>query len=356
MNRSEGDRIHPPTPRRRQFARQQGHVARSRDLVAAGVFLAAVAAVWMQGSDVTYWIGRLAVEHLSGDVRVAADSASAVDLGRQTLFQLGTVMLPVLGLLLLAAVISQVGQFGILFVPEKLTPDPQRLNPIAHGQRLVAADNWVRTGLGILKLVAVMTVAGWSLWSLRWEIMSLGIGDANTMAVGAVSVFSTVALRVLAAVVILALADFTFQYWYHERQLWMTEEERREESRDEQTGSRFEHQRRQRRHQIAQGAFDPEIARADVVLIAGNSLAVALAYDPTTMPAPRVLAKGTGSAAVEIYRLAQRHGKWIVDERKLARELVRRVPAGQELPPDMYRTVARLLADLPRYASSRTSG
>jgi flagellar biosynthesis protein FlhB len=356
MNPPDGDRIHPPTPRRRQFARQQGHVARSRDLVAAGVLLAAVAAMWMQGSTLTHWIGGLAVEQLGGDVRVAADSASAADLGRQTLFQMGAALLPVLGFLLLAAVISQVGQFGILFVPDKLSPDAQRLNPAVHGPSLVAADNWVRTGLGLLKLTAVLMVAGWSVWSLRWEIMSLGANDANTMAVAAVSVFSTVALRVLAAVVVLALADFAFQRWHHERQLWMTEEEWREESRDEQTGSQLERQRRQRRHQIAQQALDPEIARADVVLIAGNSLAVALAYDPAAMPAPRVLAKGTGQTAVEIYRLAQRHGKWIVDERKLTRELVRRVPAGQELPPDMYRTVARLFAKLPHYAGSNAPG
>jgi flagellar biosynthesis protein FlhB len=344
MSQPEGDRIHPPTPRRRQFARQQGHVARSRDLVAAGVLLAVVAVVWMQGENVTHWIGRLAVEHLSGDVRVTADSASVVDLGRRTLCQMAIVLLPVLGFLLLAAVVSQVGQFGFLFVPQKLAPDAQRLNPVVNWQRLVAADNWARTGLCTLKLAAVLTVAGWSLWSLRWEIMSLGGGDANSMVVGAVSVVSTVLLRILAAIVVLALADFAFQRWRHERQLWMTEEERREESRDERAGSRLQNQRRRHRHQIVQQAMDPEVARSDVVLIAGTSLAVTLAYDPATMPAPRVLAKGTGQSAVEIYRLAQRYGKRIVDERKLARELVRRVPVGQELPPDMYHAVAHLLA------------
>jgi flagellar biosynthetic protein FlhB len=346
MSQPEGDRIHPPTPRRRQLARQQGHVARSRDLVAAGVLLAVVAVVWIQGENVTHWIGRLAVDHLSGDVRVTADAASVVDLGRRTLSQMATVMLPVLGLLLLAAVISHVGQFGILFVPEKLAPDAQRLNPIVNCQRLMAADNWVRTGLGALKLATVLTVAGWSLWSLRWETMSLGGGDANSLVVGAVSVVSTVALRILAAVVVLALADFAFQRWRHERQLWMTEQEQREEFRDDQTGSRLENQRRRHRHQIAQQAMEPEVARSDVVLIAGNSLAVTLAYDPATMPAPRVLAKGTGPSAVEIYRLAQRYGKPILDERKLARDLVRLVPVGQELPPDMYRAVARLLASV----------
>jgi flagellar biosynthetic protein FlhB len=312
------------------------------------VLLAVVAVVWMQGENVTHWIGRLAVEHLSGDIRVTADSASVVDLGRRTLLQMATVMLPVLGFLLLAAVVSQVGQFGILFVPEKLAPDAQRLNPVVNCQRLLAADNWVRTGLGTLKIAAVLTVAGWSLWSLRWEMIGLGGGDANSMVVGAVSVVSTVALRILAAVVVLALADFAFQRWRHERQLWMTEEERREESRDDRTGSQLKNQRRRRRHQIAQQAMDPEVARADIVLIAGTSLAVALAYDPATMPAPRVLAKGTGQSAVEIYRLAQRYGKRIAEERKLARELVRRVPIGQELPPDMYRAVASLLASAGR--------
>jgi flagellar biosynthesis protein FlhB len=349
MNGAEGERIHPPTPRRRQQARQQGHVARSRDLVAAGVLVSALAIAWMQGSDLTRWIGGLAIEQLGDDVRISADSASAVELGRQMLFQMASAMFPVFGLLLLAAIISQVGQFGVLFVPEKLAPDAQRLNPVANGQRLVGADNWVRSGLGLLKLAAVLAVAGWSLWDLRLEILSLGAGDASAIATGAVSVFGVVAFRVLVAIVGLAIADFAFQRWHYERQLWMTEDQRREESRDEQSGTRTEQQRRQRRQQLVQPASDSQVAQADVVLIAGNSMAVALRYDPATMPAPQLLAKGTGQTAVEIFRSAQRHGKWIVDDRKLTRALCRRVAAGQELPAEMYSDIARLFAELPRY-------
>jgi flagellar biosynthesis protein FlhB len=129
----------------------------------------------------------------------------------------------------------------------------------------------------------------------------------------------------------------------------MTEEQRREDSRDDQTDPQIERRRRQRRHELAHQDVDREVARADVVLIAGSSLAVALKYDPAAMQAPRVLAKGTGQTAAEIYRVAQHHGRWIVDQRKLTRELYRRVPAGQELPTDMYRAVASVLAELPRY-------
>jgi flagellar biosynthesis protein FlhB len=350
MNQPEGDRIHPPTPRRRTQARQQGQVARSRDLVAAGVLLAALAAAWMQGAGLVEWISDLAVQQLGGNVPIDADPAVAVDLGRQTILQMGAVLLPVLGILFLASVVSQVGQFGILFLPEKLTPDFQRVNPVANWQRLAAADSLVRTAAGLLKLAVVLAVAGWSVWSLRWEILDLGAVQGSAMVAGAAWVIGNVALRVLVAVVALGLADFAYQRWRYEQQLWMTEEEHREEARDD-TSARRGHQRRQHRQQIAQQSIGPEVARSDVILIAGNSIAVAVQYAPDTMPAPRVLVKGTGPMAVEIYRLARHHGKWIVDDRKLTRELYRRVPAGQEPPADMYPAVARTLAELPRYAN-----
>jgi flagellar biosynthesis protein FlhB len=42
MSAESTERIHPPTPHRRQTARQQGPAAKSHDLPLAGVFLAGV--------------------------------------------------------------------------------------------------------------------------------------------------------------------------------------------------------------------------------------------------------------------------------------------------------------------------
>ena len=354
MSGTSGDKIHPPTPQRRQQARQQGQVARSRDVVAVAVLVAGLAVLWIQRNDLSSWISGVATSHLSGQVSIGADPLAAVELGRQTFLQMGAVLLPVLAVLWLAAVISQVGQFGMLFVPNKIACDPQRLNPINNLQRLVAFDNWMRTGWGLLKLAAMLGVAGSSMWNLRVEILGLGVGNLQHLAVGGAAILSNVAVRLLAVAAVLALADFALQRWHHERRLWMTEDQQREASREERKGSTQAQQRRQHRHQLAQQAIDAEVAQADLVLIAGTSLAVALRYDPATMPAPQVLVKGAGPTAVEIYRLAQRHGKWIMDDRKLTREMHRRVLVGRVLPADMYPAVARMFADLPPAVFAKT--
>ncbi len=347
MSGFSSDKIHPPTPQRREQARQQGQVARSRDLVAVAVLVAGLAVVWIQRNDLSRWIGGVATAHFSGQVSIGTDPMAAVELGRQTLMQMAAVLVPVLAVLWLAAVISQVGQFGVLFVPRRLACDPERLNPIHNLKRLASVDNGMRTGWGLLKLAAVLVVAGSSTWNLRAEILSLGVGNMQHLAVEGTAILSSVAVRLLAVAAVLAVADFAFQRWNHERQLWMTEDQHREASREERKGSSQAQQRRQHRHQLAQQTIDAEVALCDLVLIAGTSLAVAVRYEPATMPAPQVLVKGAGATAVEIYRLAQRHGKWIVDDRRLTREMHRRVASGQMLPADMYATVARLFADLP---------
>lgn len=347
MSGFSSDKIHPPTPQRRQQARQQGQVARSRDVVAVAVLAAGLAVVWIQHHDLTRWISGVAAAHLSGEVAIGTEPMAAVELGRQTLLQMAAVLVPVLAVLWLTAVISQVGQFGILFAPNKLAFDPQRLNPIHNAPRLMAADNWMRTGWGLLKWAAMLVVAGSSLWNLRGDILSLGFGNLQHLAAGAAAILGTIAIRLLAVAAVLALADLAFQHWNHERQLWMTEDQHRESSREERKGSAQAHHRRQHRHQLAQQTLDAEVTQADLVLIAGTSLAVAVRYEPDSMPAPQVLVKGAGATAVELYRLAQRHGKWIVDDRKLTRQIHRRVAAGQMLPADMYPAVARTFADLP---------
>jgi len=349
MNAPRGDKIHPPTPRRRQRARQQGHVARSRDLVAAGVLLAAAAIAWMRGGHLVRLLSGFAVSQLGGDAWLAADADFASDLGRVTLQRLAVVLLPLLGFLLLAAVGSQISQFGLLFLPERLAPDVRRIDPAAGWRRMWSAENCVRLGFALLKLAAVLLVAGWTLWGMRDQVLAAGAGDVRDLAGASLSILTAVAVRVLVTLAALAVADYAYQRWCYERELWMTDEEMREEMRDEQTDPLVSRRRRQLQQQVAQQHVSREVPRADLIVTAGSSLAIAIEYDPDAMPAPRVLAKGFGSLAAEIYRVAQQHGRWIVDERKLARQLYRRVPAGQEVPSELYPDVARALAELPRY-------
>jgi flagellar biosynthesis protein len=81
--------------------------------------------------------------------------------------------------------------------------------------------------------------------------------------------------------------------------------------------------------------------------------AVALAYQTGDF-APRVVAKGRGLIAEQIIDRAREHGVFVHESRELV-SLLMQVDLDKDIPPDLYRAVAELLAWLYHLETSRSS-
>ncbi len=71
--------------------------------------------------------------------------------------------------------------------------------------------------------------------------------------------------------------------------------------------------------------------------------AVALKYERGKDKAPRVVAKGLGSIAEKIVELARESGIEVLNDEELVEFLVA-LDVGEEIPPELYRAVAEVLA------------
>jgi len=157
-------------------------------------------------------------------------------------------------------------------------------------------------------------------------------------------------VRVAGAFVVVAVADYVFQRREHEKNLRMTKYELREEHKrtegDPLVRSRIrERQRAMSRHRMMQA-----VKKATVVVTNPVEVAVALRYDPRRIPAPVVVAKGRRLIAARIRAEARKHGVPIVPSPELARALYRSVPLGRQIPPELYQTVAEIIAFVYRLA------
>jgi flagellar biosynthesis protein len=80
--------------------------------------------------------------------------------------------------------------------------------------------------------------------------------------------------------------------------------------------------------------------------------AVALRYVPKKDVAPKLVAKGRGYLAEKIIELARLHDIPIRHDKKLL-QILSRLDLEEEIPPEVYRVVAEILAFIYRLSNSR---
>lgn len=226
---SYGEKIHPPTLRRRQRARAEGRVARSHDLATALVLLGGLCALSWKGRDVVDYLGQLTRSQLGGRVCLTVDAEVAIAWWDSTIYDAGRMLWPILSVFVVVAMVGHLGQGGWLFLPHKLAADLQRTNPFRGLDRIFSASSSIRWLWGLSKAAAVVAVAGWSLWAERQRWLQLGVLEIGPLAAFVCEFLFATGLKAAFALLALGALDYGYQRWRLERDLRMTTQELREE-------------------------------------------------------------------------------------------------------------------------------
>jgi flagellar biosynthetic protein FlhB len=198
-------------------------------------------------------------------------------------------------------------------------------------------------GFGLVKvgLVAFILVSG---VLMKWD-MILATGGMSVEHLGQFIWQVTVELvkKTAFALAVLAILDYGFQKWKYEQDLKMTDEEIREEVKSTQGDPMIKSRRRRVQRQLAQQRLQNDIPKADVIVTNPTELAIAIQYDPLTMKAPVVVAKGADLVAARIRKIALEHSIPVVERKPLAQALFKAVKIGQPIPTTEYGAVAEVL-------------
>jgi flagellar biosynthetic protein FlhB len=256
---------------------------------------------------------------------------------------LAQVVLPLLALILLLATISHFVQVGFVFLPQKAALDWNNINPLRGLQRIFSTSNVMRLVFGIVKVAVALSVASWCVWHDQEQLLGCGGLSTPQLAAFLAEFLLWTCLKIGAALLILALLDYGFQYWKHEQDLRMTDQELREELKTLQGDPQIVARRRAVQRQLVLNRLSSVVPTADFVVTNPTELAVAIRYEFETMAAPVVIAKGAGVLAQRIRRLALENRIPIVERKELARALYQQVDVNQPIPTDMYAAVAEIL-------------
>jgi flagellar biosynthetic protein FlhB len=338
-----GDKRHEATPFRRQQAREQGQVARSQDLASAILLVVGVAMMLVNGHKFSAYFVKIFHSKLADRPSLQVDANTTTWLLQRDAWELGLILIPALGALLLAALVANIGQTGLLFLPEKLNLDIKRLNPISGLKRIFAVSGFVRLLFGLFKVIIIAGVAAISLWGQRAAILGMAAIPIGEMSVFLVETALWTALKIGVALLVLALLDYLFQRWKFNKDLMMTDQEIRDEMKILSGDPQIAARRRAIQRQLTLNRMASIVPKADVVVTNPTELAIAIRYDFETMPAPLVLAKGAGVLAQRIRRLALENDIPIVERKELAQSLYKEVEVNEAIPSEQYAVVAEIL-------------
>jgi flagellar biosynthetic protein FlhB len=348
-----GERTESATPRRREEARKRGQSARSAEVNAVGALLLGTLFVRSWGVNL--------VDGLAATLRGSLANLNRPDLTTDGViaalstfsFEMAKMVGPICLVMMAIGVIANLAQSGLMLTMHPLKPDFSRVNPYEGAKRLVSTRSLIELGKSLLKL----TVVGYAVWRIVQEravsllllpTMAWQDGVATVVGIG-----FDVVIWAGSVLFVLALLDYGYQRFSFEKSLKMSREEIREEFKQTEGNPVIKQRVRQLQRAVAQRRMMQAVPKADVVITNPTHFAIAIQYDPRTMRAPRVIAKGADLIAQQIKKVAADHGVPTMENPPLARALFKACDVGQEIPADMYAAVAELLAFVYRIRTTR---
>lgn len=345
MAEDMGDKTEAPTQRRLEQAHEKGQVAKSTDLVAAIDLIAAALLLWYFG----YAAVETGKQLMHNGLKL--DSPSAVYDGKTAGVALANAMMTMapVGIvailaLLLTSIAAHIQQTKLIWSAEPLAIKFERLNPMEGLQRMFGRKNLVKGGMNTAKLLFALFFVGLITAAKADQFAALPNLDFAASLGMMVRLVMEIVAWLLVILFALGVADYLFQKWQHTQEMKMTKQQIKDERKETDGDADIKARIRRIGRQIAMGQLKRDVPKADVIVTNPTHYAIALKYDPNSMNAPRVIAKGVDFMAFRIRELAIASNVPVVEKPELARALYKHAQVGKPIDSRFFQAVAEVLA------------
>lgn len=338
------EKTEQPTPRKLEEAQQRGQIPRSAEVQTVFALMAGATALAFTSSEL--WRGLAGAQHAIlghlGEIPLSFDTLPGYFAGG--LLVLARLVAPVVIAVLVAGLLAGGIQSRFQTASQALEPNWERVNPAAGLKRVFTMQNAAPAALALIKLAAIVALS----YGVVREVMADPIFFAAVHPARVAEFLAGAALkltvRLVLVMLLIAAADYAWQYWRHHKNLMMTRQEVRDESKNSEGDQQVKARQRRRRTAATQRKMLAEVPQADVIITNPTHLAIALRYDRRTMKAPRIVAKGARKFALRIREIAGQNHVPIIENKPLARLMFKHGKVGGEIPAQVYAAVAEVLA------------
>lgn len=341
---SSEERTEQATQQRREDFRKSGQVAQSREVNSILVLLGVSVTVYFLSREFLSQLEMLFRGSLTDYFLTAARHEDIFPAMKFAFTRGFAIVGPVLGIAAAMGIASTMMQIGFMTAWDQISPDVERINPIAGFSKLFNMRNAVEGGKSVLKIIVISTVVYLTIkkeMSFAPQLVQLSVGQIFIY-------IGHVLFKLLGGICIfmafVAVLDYGFQRWDLEKRMRMTKQEVKEEFKQREGDPLIKSRIKRIQRDLAQKRMMSSVPKADVIITNPTHIAVAIQYDREMMAAPTLVAKGADHIAEKIKSIARLHNIPIVENKPLARTIFKTMKIGQAIPKTLYHAVAEVLA------------
>ena len=345
-----GEKTEPATAKKLKDAREEGKVAKSKELNSAFglivLFLCLKIFISYVGQKLitifTYVYGQMADFVLINEKNLSTQAIAS--LFKNIILQWMLIVLPFFAFGFVIALLVSIVQVGWKVSTKPMKPELSKFNPINGFKRILSKQSLFELVKSIVKISLIAFVAYTSVKNHASDMFILYEIPLKQALVLVGNIIIDTGLKISLVYLIVGIADFVYQKHKFNEDMKMTKQEVKDEYKITEGDPQIKGRQRARMREASQRRMMQDVPKADVVITNPTHIAVALKYDAEVSKAPVVLAKGEDFVAQKIKEVAKENNVSIVENKPLARMLFSNVEIGAEIPPELYQSVAEVLA------------
>lgn len=339
-----GEKTEKATPRRKREAREKGQIFKSVEVNTALSMLVMFGVLALFGRTIVENIKKLMHYFFTMQAPDEFGVSAAVATFGDAVWMFMGIIAPLLVAAFVAGVVFNLVQVGFMFSTKALAPKFDRISPISGFKRVFSKRTLLDLVKAIIK-ITILAVVAYNAYQQHMEEFTALMGqDVNMATASFVEIILSVAFNLAIAFALFAPFDYMYQRWKYNKDLMMTKQEVKDEYKLTEGNPQIKGRIAQKQRQMSRMRMVQAVKDADVVITNPTHYAVALEYKEGKNTAPVIVAKGKDFLAQKIKEKAREASVEIVENKPLAQSLYFFCEVGDEVPEDMYKAVAEVLA------------
>lgn len=311
------EKTEEPTPKKLRDAREKGQVAKSKEVSGTFNLIAVLAVLWYMSENYIETFKAMVVFPAQLYNEPFEVSFKIVTMG--ILQMTMDLLIPLIAVAMFSAIVGNVMQFGLLFAPEGIKPDIEKISPVGGLKKIFAMKNLVEFFKSVIKILFLTFVVYYVIYSSIGDMVDMPHCGSSCILPVAAHLIKKLLLYSMIAFVIIAVLDYMFERYNFTKQNRMSKDEVKREHKESEGSPEIKGKRKEIHQEILNQAENT--GKSDVVIKNPTHLAIGLQYRQGKTPLPIVTVKGRGGHARFIIKIAEKEGIPVLENVPLAHAL-----------------------------------